>query len=456
MGQQNAKDLVAAYVPCCNIHKEEENKDNSNTIKFGRARPEKKRKSRLSITSIVDEVGDMSMDKLQSHISSAASEVTEGARRMSHRASLARASITGDSADIARLQGEMEKSGGNKESRRGSITGTGLNVRRVSEVVPASTLEQTGADQLQEAITQGRRRSSLLVGMDGLANDPEAQAALAKRRLQDDLVTASMRGDLSKIQAAVEQGANLGHKNARGVAPMMLVASSNNKTAIDALKWILEQKVEVDEQDGNGWTSLLHAARNGRSEMCQALIEFQSDPNMKANDGTTAVHMAAMEGKKDLLRQLIEGTNTKLYSEPDQKGWTPLFYAAREGHGEAVEWLISVNAKYNEKAEKDENRRPLMVACEAGHWKVCQILINKKSNVEDTDSEHRTALFYAVMNGHETVACNLVKPPGKDSAAEGANPFAKSKGGESLAQIALEQGMNHFRSLLRGREEGFA
>jgi ankyrin repeat protein len=321
--------------------------------------------------------------------------------------------------------------------------GEGVNSRRISEAVPQLAMEKSGADQLQEAITQGKRRSSLLVGTDGKATDPAAQAALLIRRLQDDLVTASMRGDSAKIQSAVEQGAALQQKNARGVAPIMLVASSSSKTAIEAVKWIVGQSIDVNEQDGNGWSSLLHAARNGRQEMCEALMEMAADPGMKANDGTTAAHMAAIEGKKELMRRLIEGT--RLYADPDQKGWTPLFYSCREGHAEAVDWLLSVNAKHNEKDM--ENKRPLMVASEAGHWKVCQILIKKSSAVDDRDMEERTALLFAVMNGHEVVACNLLKHE--------ANPFVKSKLGESPGQIALEQGMNQFRGMLRGREEGF-
>jgi len=187
----------------------------------------------------------------------------------------------------------------------------------------------------------------------------------------------------------------------------------------------------------------MHAARNGRVEMVETLLDLRANTALKAADGTTAAHMAAVEGKKDLLKRLLEGNH--LHQEGDQRKWTPIFYACREGHGDAVEFLLSIGSRPNERDA--DGRRPLMIAAEGGHGKVAQILLRKGCTVDDKDDEDRTALLYAIMNGHEQVAIFLLK--------HDANPFVKSKKEESPGPIALEQGMTAFRGLLRGREDGF-
>ena len=92
-------------------------------------------------------------------------------------------------------------------------------------------------------------------------------------------------------------------------------------------------------------SQLIEAARNGRAEKVQALLEAGADVNAKTDDGSTALMMAAFGGQTETAQVLLDAgadVNAK-----NNDGQTALWWAARQGHThtEIVELLKQAGAK---------------------------------------------------------------------------------------------------------------
>lgn len=68
---------------------------------------------------------------------------------------------------------------------------------------------------------------------------------------------------------------------------------------ISALAELVKQNVSVDEQDANGTTPLIYAAKNGSLLMTDILVRLGADPTLKDNEGLSAIAWAA-RGEEDI------------------------------------------------------------------------------------------------------------------------------------------------------------
>ena len=91
----------------------------------------------------------------------------------------------------------------------------------------------------------------------------------------------------------------------------------------------------------------------------------------------------------------------------DNKGLTPLHYAAKKGHEEVCEVLIYA-AK--EKNPKDENGiTPLHFAAENGHKEICSIILEEIEDKNPKSKKGNTPLHFAAKYGHEEVCLLIIE-----------------------------------------------
>ena len=149
---------------------------------------------------------------------------------------------------------------------------------------------------------------------------------------------------------------------------MVVEAAAENDW--EAVVFLSAYVVAVDATDDDGWTALMIALREGRTEVVETLIESGADVNAKAYKGATALMGALSVGNTEVVKVLTEaGADVNAKSN---EGWTALMSASQEGNAEAVEALIDAGANLN--IRNGRGWTALMAAREIGHTEVVNLL----------------------------------------------------------------------------------
>lgn len=75
----------------------------------------------------------------------------------------------------------------------------------------------------------------------------------------------------------------------------------------------------------------------------------------------------------EVVRQLLDRGLDELHR--DNSGWTPLHYAAFEGHHDVCEALLEAGARIDE--TDNEGKAPLALAAQGGHTNLVNLFIDK-------------------------------------------------------------------------------
>ncbi|RSL48629.1 hypothetical protein CEP54_012835, partial [Fusarium duplospermum] len=130
---------------------------------------------------------------------------------------------------------------------------------------------------------------------------------------------------------------------------------------------------------------------------------FYLEP-VKAQAG--GLHVAAHFGLIDLVRKLAV---SETVDEPTARGWTPLAFAAAEGHDAVIRQLL-VEHEPDANNRDSEGMAPLHRAVISGHGKVCETLLDiGRANVNLLDSNGRSALSHAVERNWTTIVDILLR-----------------------------------------------
>ena len=147
-------------------------------------------------------------------------------------------------------------------------------------------------------------------------------------------------------------------KNKAQVLPSRLRSSTSLETPIlAALRWadrsevcdIVELLLEADDshecmeyKDGWGMTALLLAADDGRDKCFEILLRYGASVHAVRHGGMNLLHILAIKGRHDLLRQCIDGFSLEDFGCGDY--WaTPLKLAQDAGHKEVARLLKDYN-----------------------------------------------------------------------------------------------------------------
>ncbi|MCZ6914120.1 MAG: ankyrin repeat domain-containing protein, partial [Rickettsia endosymbiont of Ixodes persulcatus] len=226
------------------------------------------------------------------------------------------------------------------------------------------------------------------------------------------LISAVQENGLSTVQYLLNKHVDLTTADSKGNTALHLAALLDNEIILAVL---LNEYAKVDVKNLDGQTPLHYAAERGNIKSMQRLLAKGADLYLKQKEGDTPLHLmllsllkkeheklayiktllarpatdveivgmegnhllhyAAGEGNSELIRYLLDIKN----GEIDPKnfyGFTPLFFAVKEGHEEAMDFLLERNADIFQKDSNGETVAHL--AAYRGHLSILKKLLQKK------------------------------------------------------------------------------
>ena len=180
---------------------------------------------------------------------------------------------------------------------------------------------------------------------------------------ENKLINASMMGTVGEVRKLLSTGmVNVNCQDEHGSTPLSKAVSAGKLNVAMVLLGAGADPNKIDDNSGicppyclnhctnHGFrdliqTYLYNAARYGRLNMVQLLLDVGQDCNKTYSFGDTLLHAAAKGGHEDVVKLLLERG-----AEPNnmnRHGHAPLYEAAKGGHTEVVKLLLDGGAHVN-------------------------------------------------------------------------------------------------------------
>ncbi len=155
------------------------------------------------------------------------------------------------------------------------------------------------------------------------------------------------------------------------------------------VKALLVRGFDPNTVDAKGQSGLLVALVEPSPKAAMVLVDWpKTDPNQLNAKGESALMMAALKGNLELADKLI-----KKGGDVNKTGWTPLHYAASNGHGDIISLLLEKNAYID--AESPNGSTPLMMAAMYGSTAAVKLLLQEGADPTIKNQRGLTALNFA-------------------------------------------------------------
>ncbi|XP_063881329.1 inversin-like isoform X2 [Scylla paramamosain] len=200
-------------------------------------------------------------------------------------------------------------------------------------------------------------------------------------------------------------------QDVKGVTPLHHAATHSNHKCLQAL---LKHTVAgtLDTEDHKKRTPLHWAAAYGSQENVRLLIKHGANNLMPDQEGKTPLHWAAMskaDGARDCVRTLI-GAAPSNVNWQDFDGTTALHIAVAEARKETVDVILSVQ-NCNVNLTDNQFRTALHWACNRGVSAIAAHLMKRVAQVDAVDIYGATPLHYASKHNHADIVELLVRRP---------------------------------------------
>ena len=187
---------------------------------------------------------------------------------------------------------------------------------------------------------------------------------------------ALKNGSEDAARALVDHGADVNLGDLVSSTPLHFAAW---KCSVAIVDFLIERGAQTDIQQTSQKNSPLHfAAMSGKADIVASLLAHGANPNLRNQDGMTALHLAVHKGDVPVLQCLLAGRAEVNTENTPVAGYrfTPLFTAVYFERADIVELLLSAGADPNQARTNGNMEAPLGEAVRKRNTQIAQLLLS--------------------------------------------------------------------------------
>ncbi|XP_015763135.1 PREDICTED: ankyrin-1-like [Acropora digitifera] len=273
--------------------------------------------------------------------------------------------------------------------------------------------EQTGLEHVWMAIRHGNRKLAGYFVSKGVEKHGFGFNFLHKEVLLND------NEKLSNFRSPSAKKKPLDNQN---ILPIHAACINPNG---DYLRTLLNSVPEHSIADSEGFKPMHYAAACEGAGPLKILLARGADPNDPGPKGITPLMIACKHGRDEIVKELLtignEGVDDAMEDEEENKPKVSvdiknkhtkaaIHYAAKNGHLSTIRLLVAGGAQVDlQTGSYRGNVTALMLAASKGYLDIVKALVELKASPDKKGKWNKTALMYAVKNGHSAVAAYLLR-----------------------------------------------
>ncbi len=188
-----------------------------------------------------------------------------------------------------------------------------------------------------------------------------------------ELLTSVAQGNTAEVARLLGEGANVNDKGRSEEANNAFFAAIQK-----GHKYIVElfiaNGVDVNFRDANGITALIVAGTFADQEVLHLLLKEKANVQARNAEGYGVLHFSIANPYTDVMARLV-AAGARVNMRSTKTGATPLHIAAKEGHLEAVKWLVAHGADLNPRDKS--GRTAVMLALESNQGILAKMMLTK-------------------------------------------------------------------------------
>ncbi|KAK3251628.1 hypothetical protein CYMTET_39030 [Cymbomonas tetramitiformis] len=219
----------------------------------------------------------------------------------------------------------------------------------------------------------------------------DVQVALQRRRRDEfsRFMFAACNGDHDVVRTLIRRRMDINLRDYDGRSPLHVAAKEG---CFNVVRLLLQETAEMNAVDRWGRTPLQIAINHNQGPVAKLLTDWGAVIEME--DPSSALCDAAGNGDIATVRRLVQ--NRVNPNCGDYDGRTPLHLAAAEGRQQVVEFLMSAGASQH--AEDRWGCTPLMDAINAGNQLLTNILFQSGAKINTQHSADKTCTAASTGN----------------------------------------------------------
>lgn len=324
-------------------------------------------------------------------------------------------------------QGEKRKADANRPNQRSMVIGFQRELfteetlvemhKQMTEVIYANEMVtvrqyEAGMGTLANAINGGQFGQSLnkLCGLDHAASLIAVLPSSDRRQLLLEAVYHYVLSTCQNFNWNVDFIAN--HYQ---WAVLQVQAS---KSHYEQCMWLLDHGANLRFRETKGYTALAIAAASNAVTAVEMFLARDADPCELSNDQTTALHLAAALGHRDVVIVLCDKKYGVSLNAVNAHNMTPLLLSVQNGHVNVVKTLLKSAKKEKVGAEAlilemlnsstNAGWTSLHFAASLNHPSAVAILMQHGGNPLQIDARGWTPLACAVQENHVEVVRKML------------------------------------------------